>query len=55
MEIIIGIAIGTIIAMAANKRKKNRNQPVSTETPAQRKLRQTDEHITVILPTIDNK
>lgn len=62
MEIAIGIGIGIVIAALIARGKRGRNvalhsQPstaAANETPSERKQRETDELITVILPTINN-
>ena len=53
MEILIGIGIGVVIAAIASGKKKNKEAPVQKESPQKRKVRETDELITVVLPTID--
>lgn len=55
MEIIVAAGFGLIIYSLISRRKNRHQQDqFQDETPEQRKLRQTDEHITVVLPTIDN-
>lgn len=59
MEFVIGLGIGIVVAAFLGRTKKrrdtiNRHPPVDTdnETPSERKQRETDELITVVLPTI---
>lgn len=55
MEIAIGIGIGVVIAVIAGRRKKlHGRDDVRPETANERKRRETDELITVVLPTIGN-
>lgn len=61
MGFAIGIGIGIIVAalFGRNKKKKgtiHRHPPTSiaNETPPERKQRETDELITVVLPTINH-
>lgn len=63
MEIAIGIGIGVVLAALLGKRKKSGKKsmpynPSKTNTPSEtaeeRKRREKDELITVVLPTINN-
>ena len=55
MEIVVAIIVGITIAAAAGKRKKRHEKtPARSETPEERKRREADELITVVLPTINN-
>lgn len=55
MEFAIGIGIGVVIALITGGRKKrSKSAAKHTETPDERKRRETDEIITVILPTINS-
>ena len=54
MEIAIGIAIGAVIGLLFKRRKPQSRQRNNIESEAQRKLRQADEVVTVILPTINH-
>ncbi len=52
MEIAIGIGIAFVIAGLFKGRKSRKPQPTHIETAEERKLREADEIVTVILPTI---
>ena len=63
MEIAIGIGIGMVIAALFGKRKRHNQNSMPydpskantrSETAEERKRRETDELITVVLPTINN-
>ena len=54
MELAIGVAIGAVIAVLFKQRKSHKPQFTLVETEDQRKLREADEFVTVILPTINN-
>lgn len=63
MEIAIGIGIGVVIAALFGKREKHGQKSIPydpsktntrSETAEERKRRETDELITVVLPTINN-
>jgi len=55
MEFAIGMGIGVVIAIIAGARKKRKTSAAQhVETPEERKRRETDELITVVLPTINN-
>lgn len=55
MEFLIGIGIAAVIVAIADSRKKHKKASAQRpETPEERKLRETDEHIAVILPTINH-
>lgn len=55
MEFAIGIGIGVVVALIAGGRKRyNKSAVKHTETPDERKLREADEVVTVILPTINS-
>lgn len=55
MEIAIGIGVGIVIAVVVGARKKHEKKVLpQNETPEERKRRETDEIITVILPTINS-
>lgn len=62
MEIAIGVGIGVVIAVLFGSRRKRHNktmpyEPSLANTPEEiadeRKIRETDELITVVLPTIN--
>lgn len=53
MEIAIAIGIGMIIAAGIRKKRHVQTQ-FQNETPEERKRRETDELITVVLPTINS-
>lgn len=55
MEIAIGIGVGLIIAtLIRGKKKHHEKLPLASETSEDRKRRETDELITVVLPTINH-
>jgi len=55
MEIVVAIIVGITIAAAAGRRKRrHENTPARPETPEERKRREADELITVVLPTINS-
>lgn len=55
MELAIGIGIGVVIALIAGGRKKHSKSAAKhPETPDERKRREADEIITIILPTINS-
>ena len=55
MEIAIGIGVGLIIAaLIRGKKKHHEKLPLAIETSEDRKRRETDELITVVLPTINH-
>lgn len=60
MEIVIGVGIGIVIAALFGIRKKTKSMPYDPsqanareETAEERNRRETDELITVVLPTIN--
>ncbi len=55
MEITIGIGVGLVIAALIRGKKKHYEKlPLASEAPEDRKRRETDELITVVLPTINH-
>ena len=54
MEIAIGIAIGLAIGAATGRKKQRPKTLAPPETAEERKRRQTDELISVVIPTVDN-
>ena len=55
MEIAIGIGVGLIIATLIRGNKKHHEKlPLASETSEDRTRRETDELITVVLPTINH-
>lgn len=61
MEVAIGIGIGVVIVALFGKKKRGKTMPYDPskantpqETLEERKRRETDETITVVLPTINN-
>ncbi|HMQ96243.1 MAG TPA: hypothetical protein PKD19_03410 [Candidatus Saccharibacteria bacterium] len=55
MEFLIGIGIAAVIVAIADSRKKHKKTVAQRpETPEERKLRETDELIAVVLPTINH-
>lgn len=54
MEFAIGIAIGAVIGLLFKNRRHHRPYSTHIESSSQRKLRESDEIVTVILPTINH-
>ena len=54
MEIAIGVLIGIVIGAVFKGPRPHKSQPIHTETDEERKLREADEIVTVILPTINH-
>ena len=54
MEFAIGVAIGAVVGLLFKRRKSQKPESALIETEDQRKLREADEIVTVILPTINH-